>query len=195
MTHLYGGIIIFVVVLLVNARFNVVPYIFFAPIVVVAGSVFLIYVFQPFEETAIEGRSQISSSEAPQAINEYLEESPGKNPINFKMNKKVHEDTQYVSVEGQKFQAYGVIGFEKKTGNPYEAEPVRVIWNLDENDLVAYDGEIPNGMNRTDPFFDKHQWSTIEGRSGDYPDADEDGEKAQNVVHVNAQGPAEGQGG
>ncbi len=187
MGHLYGGIGLFILIVLMNARFGLVPWIMFAPAGVI-GVVVVVWKMPSFLRSHdVSQKRSVSATEAPEAINEWLADAPGKKPINLSMNEKVHEDTLPASKNGKEFTAYGIIGFEETdTSNKYEGEPVRVIWNLDDNELVTYDGEVPDGSNRTDPFFGKRR----ELRHTVKQPAEDGGEEAStNEIYVNPPEP------
>ncbi|WP_226005952.1 hypothetical protein [Natrinema salinisoli] len=111
-------------------------------------------------------RTSLSPQDAPERVNRYLRETPGRRPIDYTNRRKLHDDTKEVKLDGEKKKAYAVIGKEQDLKNDKDVETVRVIWNLTDDEFVTYDGWVP-GKHRTDPWFNKDEWQHREGYRAD----------------------------
>ena len=93
----------------------------------------------------------ITVDEAKTAIDNYILKSFNKT-VNYIEREKYHIDTQSIHMSGKNYNYYGAIFETMPDKNSQLGEKLRIIWSLDNNQLVKLDGLKLDDAN-IEPFF------------------------------------------
>lgn len=110
--------------------------------------------------------AQISPLEAPRRLNQKVAPVPGYRRINIDHTDDEHKDfrttTRWVEINGVEHKMYAIVG---RPPNPDTREILAYIYDLSEDEIVDYSGEIYDPTRRIRPFEGKNDWLIIEGKS------------------------------
>jgi hypothetical protein len=108
--------------------------------------------------------AKIKVAEAPQRLNQKVADIPGWRRINLDHTNDDHRSyrlrRKWVEVNGVEHKMVGIVG---RPPNADKREMVAYIYDLSEDEIDDYSGEIYDPKRRIRPFDGKHSWLVIEG--------------------------------
>lgn len=107
---------------------------------------------------------KVKPVEAPKKLNKKVLESSGYRPLNLDKthddNRDFHTDSRWVRVDGEKHLMYGIIG---RPRNTKKREILAYIYDLSDDQIRKYSGDIHDPEERVKPFKGKYSWLQAEG--------------------------------
>jgi hypothetical protein len=108
--------------------------------------------------------AKIKVAEAPQRLNRKVADKPGYRRINIDDTNDDNLDfrvsRKWVEVKGVEHKMLGIVGRPPKAK---KREMLAYIYDLSEDEIDEYSGEIYDPQRRIRPFDGKHSWLVIEG--------------------------------
>ncbi|WP_276273560.1 hypothetical protein [Haloarcula litorea] len=107
---------------------------------------------------------KVKPVEAPKKLNKKVLKASGYRPLNLDKthddNRDFHTDSRWVRVDGEKHLMYGIIG---RPRNTKKREILAYIYDLSDDQIRKYSGDIHDPEGRINPFKGKYSWLQAEG--------------------------------
>jgi len=101
--------------------------------------------------------------EAPQKLNKKVRDRPGRRELNLdktdRDNLDFYDEAREVSINGKEKLIWGVVGYPN---NPKYGELIAYIYNLSDDRIMRYKGNVQSVEGRIQPFKD-YTWFTARG--------------------------------
>ncbi|QIB75375.1 hypothetical protein G3I44_14390 [Halogeometricum borinquense] len=190
--HLAISLFGFIGFVLVNARYELMPWYYFLFVGAVVALTVVVHLLTKDAGTGFVGsRKGISPSEAIESVQDYLEKREDTVKLDLSNREDRTEDTMPVKIDGEEKLMYSIIAREEDVQSKAYTELVRVIWNCTDDEFWTYNGRVPSDQ-KFNPWFDKEKWAKHEGYR-----AKQNQSSGQGYIHIDqrSSGPGEAQGG